>query len=79
MDLNTNFGGTKNRGGADPYREHQRIGWVYIAIGRINIRIHRDIEGETWFGVGIIQAFFMEYSLQIQPFYGSCSPFSGNI
>jgi hypothetical protein len=77
MDLNTNFVGTKNRGGR--CREHQRIVWVYIATGRINIRIHRDIEGEMWFGVGIIQAFFMEYSLQIQPFYGSCSPFSGNI
>jgi hypothetical protein len=23
-----------------------------IATGRINIRIHRDIEGEMWFGVG---------------------------
>ena len=24
----------------------------YIAPGRINIRIHRDIEGKMWFGVG---------------------------
>ncbi len=24
----------------------------YINIGRINIRIHRDIEGKMWFGVG---------------------------
>ena len=24
----------------------------YIASGRINIRIHRDIEGEMWFGAG---------------------------
>ncbi len=24
----------------------------YIATGRINIRIHRDIEGKMWFGVG---------------------------
>jgi hypothetical protein len=24
----------------------------YIATGRINIRIHRDITGEMWFGVG---------------------------
>ncbi len=23
----------------------------YIATGRINIRIHRDIEGNMWFGV----------------------------
>ncbi len=24
----------------------------YINTGRINIRIHRDIEGKMWFGVG---------------------------
>ncbi len=24
----------------------------YVASGRINIRIHRDISGEMWFGVG---------------------------
>ncbi len=24
----------------------------YIATGRVNIRIHRDIKGEMWFGVG---------------------------
>jgi hypothetical protein len=24
----------------------------YIASGRVNIRIHRDIEGKMWFGVG---------------------------
>ncbi len=24
----------------------------YIATGRVNIRIHRDIEGKMWFGVG---------------------------
>jgi hypothetical protein len=24
----------------------------YIATGRVNIRIHRDITGEMWFGVG---------------------------
>ena len=24
----------------------------FIATGRINIRIHRDIEGKMWFGVG---------------------------
>jgi hypothetical protein len=24
----------------------------YINTGKINIRIHRDIEGEMWFGVG---------------------------
>jgi hypothetical protein len=24
----------------------------YIAEGNLNIRIHRDIEGEMWFGVG---------------------------
>jgi hypothetical protein len=24
----------------------------YINTGRINIRIHRDITGEIWFGVG---------------------------
>ncbi len=24
----------------------------YINTGRINIRIHRDIEGKIWFGVG---------------------------
>ncbi len=24
----------------------------YLATGRINIRIHRDITGEMWFGVG---------------------------
>ncbi len=26
--------------------------FVYIATGRVNIRIHRDITGEMWFGVG---------------------------
>ncbi len=25
---------------------------IPIATGRINIRIHRDITGEMWFGVG---------------------------
>ena len=25
----------------------------YINTGRVNIRIHRDIEGKIWFGVGI--------------------------
>jgi len=24
----------------------------YINTGRVNIRIHRDIEGKMWFGVG---------------------------
>ncbi len=24
----------------------------YLATGRVNIRIHRDITGEIWFGVG---------------------------
>ncbi len=24
----------------------------YLATGRVNIRIHRDIEGTMWFGVG---------------------------
>jgi hypothetical protein len=24
----------------------------YLAKGRVNIRIHRDIEGTMWFGVG---------------------------
>ncbi len=24
----------------------------YIASGRVNIRIHRDVTGEIWFGVG---------------------------
>ncbi len=24
----------------------------YIASGRVNIRIHRDVTGEMWFGVG---------------------------
>ncbi len=24
----------------------------YIATGRVNIRIHRDVTGEMWFGVG---------------------------
>ncbi len=24
----------------------------YVATGRVNIRIHRDIEGKMWFGVG---------------------------
>ncbi len=24
----------------------------YIATGRLNIRIHRDVTGEMWFGVG---------------------------
>ncbi len=26
----------------------------YINTGRVNIRIHRDTEGEMWFGVGIV-------------------------
>ncbi len=24
----------------------------YIATGRVNIRIHRDVTGDMWFGVG---------------------------
>jgi hypothetical protein len=37
------------------YREavenmHELFG--YLATGRVNIRIHRDITGEMWFGVG---------------------------
>ncbi len=24
----------------------------YLATGRVNIRIHRDVTGEMWFGVG---------------------------
>ncbi len=24
----------------------------YIATGRVNIRIHKDVEGKLWFGVG---------------------------
>ncbi len=24
----------------------------YLATGRVNIRVHRDITGEMWFGVG---------------------------
>ncbi len=30
---------------------YSEIFW-YIATGRVNIRIHRDIEGKMWFGVG---------------------------
>ncbi len=26
----------------------------YLATGRVNIRLHRDITGEMWFGVGQI-------------------------
>jgi len=26
--------------------------FTYIGTGRIKIRIHRDIEGKMWFGVG---------------------------
>ncbi len=26
---------------------------IPIASGRVNIRIHRDIEGKMWFGVGV--------------------------
>ncbi len=26
--------------------------FLYIVSGRINIRVHRDIEGTIWFGVG---------------------------
>jgi hypothetical protein len=25
---------------------------LYVRLGNINIRIHRDITGEMWFGVG---------------------------
>ncbi len=32
--------------------EHYSEMFGYIATGRVNIRIHRDIEGEMWFGVG---------------------------
>ncbi len=27
----------------------------YLATGRVNIRIHRDITGEMWFGVGYMK------------------------
>jgi RNase P/RNase MRP subunit POP5 len=32
--------------------EHYSEMFGYINTGRVNIRIHRDIEGEMWFGVG---------------------------
>ncbi len=32
-------------------KNHMEL-FEYIASGRVNIRIHRDIEGEMWFGVG---------------------------
>ncbi len=43
----------------------------YIATGRVNIRIHRDIEGKMWFGVGGVCAlcvtryiYYMLYTVQ---------------
>jgi hypothetical protein len=27
----------------------------YIAMGNLNMRIHRDITGEMWFGVGKVE------------------------
>ncbi len=32
--------------------EHYSEMFGYINTGRVNIRIHRDITGEMWFGVG---------------------------
>ncbi len=32
--------------------EHYSEMFGYINTGRVNIRIHRDIEGKMWFGVG---------------------------
>ncbi len=32
--------------------EHYSEMFWYINTGRVNIRIHRDIEGKMWFGVG---------------------------
>ncbi len=32
--------------------EHISELFGYLATGRVNIRIHRDITGEMWFGVG---------------------------
>ena len=32
--------------------EHYSEMFGYINTGRINIRIHRDVTGEMWFGVG---------------------------
>ncbi len=32
--------------------EHYSEMFGYINTGRVNIRIHRDIEGNMWFGVG---------------------------
>jgi hypothetical protein len=32
--------------------DHYREMFGYINTGRVNIRIHRDIEGKMWFGVG---------------------------
>jgi CRISPR/Cas system CMR-associated protein Cmr1 (group 7 of RAMP superfamily) len=32
--------------------EHYSKMFGYINIGRVNIKIHRDIEGKMWFGVG---------------------------
>ncbi len=34
--------------------EHYSEMFGYINTGRVNIRIHRDIEGKIWFGVGKI-------------------------
>ncbi len=32
--------------------EHYSEMFGYINTGRVNIRIHRDVTGEMWFGVG---------------------------
>jgi hypothetical protein len=33
--------------------DHYSEMFGYINTGRVNIRIHRDIEGKMWFGVGV--------------------------
>jgi len=35
------------------------IGQSVITTCRVNIRIHRDIEGKMWFGVGYIKGLFV--------------------
>jgi hypothetical protein len=38
--------------GLNVYTENYSVMFGYINTGRVNIRIHRDVTGEMWFGVG---------------------------
>jgi hypothetical protein len=47
----------------------------YLATGRVNIRICRDITGEMWFGVG--RVLFISFCVSLNFYSITCCPLMG--